>query len=183
MEPTEPARPLPVELPTGRAESTSGLPLTLEAWPTPREGTRARVLTDGEVDGAPFEAAPGTPEPLWFAASLPDPPQFIGAVVLWKTSEPLTVAVQSFLGATPIVADNFDEIQAASVRHGTVTVPEGTGPFVLELAEPTYAHHFWIGVSDVTVVHGITELSALTSAGLDAIKESPITVLTLTHDS
>ena len=177
----ETERPVAVELPAGREQATSGLPLTLEAWPAPRQGTRARVLTDGIIDGQPFEPDPGVSEPYTFAFSLPEPPRVLGAIVVWKTSEPLTVEVQTYLGATPIVARNFDEIRNASVPQGSVELPEGTGPFVLELAEANYAHHFWISVTGVTVVHGVTELSALTPAGLESIKDSSIAVLALTY--
>ena len=176
---SETLRPPAIELPSGREQATAGLPLMLEAWPEPREGTRARVLTDGDVGGTPFEPAPHVSEPLHFAFSVDESPQFLAALVVWKTEASLRVEVRTFLGATPIVAGSFDEIRDASIAQGSVMLPEGSGPFVLELAEPTYAHHFWLSVSDATVVHGITEMSALTAAGLGAIKDGPIEVLPL----
>ena len=178
----ETMRPPLVVFPTGRAQSTAGLALSLEAWPEPREGARARVLTDGVVDGVPFESAPSVPEPFHFAFALPESPQYLGAVVVWKTDAPIRIEVRSFLGATPVVAANFDVIRDASTSHGGVDLPAGPGPFVLELVEPTYAHHFWVSLSDVSVVHGVTEMSALTAAGLSAIKDGPIEVLPLQLD-
>lgn len=172
-------RPDPIELPSAHTQTTEGLALTLEAWPVPREGIRARILTDGDTDGEAFEAAPSVRQPLHFVFSLPDAPQFLGAVVVWKSVAPLRIEIASFLGATPVVPTNFDSYRRSSVSHGSIELPEGEGPFVLQIASPTYAHAFWATVTDVEPVHGLREVSALTAAGLQAITGGPLEVLLL----
>ncbi len=176
-------RPEPLQLPFATPQSSEGLPLTLEAWPVPREGTRARVLTDGDTDGTAFEAAPSVDGPLHFVFTLPDAPQFLGAIVIWKTVAPMRVEIASFLGATPVVPTNFDAYRSSSTEHGSVLLPEGEGPFVLELTTPVYAHAFWATLTEVEPVHGLREISALTAVGLQAITGGPLEVIPLENTS
>jgi hypothetical protein len=175
----ETLRPETIHLASATPQTTEGLAVMLEAWPVPRATTRARILTDGVTDGLAFEPAPSVNGPLNFVFSLPDAPQFLGAVVVWKTVAPLRVEIASFLGATPLVPTNFDSYRNSSIVHGAVELPAGEGPFVLQLSSPTYAHAFWVTVTGAEPVHGLREVSALTAAGLEAITGGPLELLVL----